>query len=144
MSQFEQIWASYRHDNGFTPPPEATPDDEAYIIALDSGQYVFVEEEPISETVLVKAVLAFLPLDNDDEINVYRQLLEAHLLGEATGGACFAIDPDADELIAYRRLPIASLDASQLAKEISDLATTAMRFAELLKLPAPAASLPSS
>jgi hypothetical protein len=138
MSQFEQIWSGYCHDNGFASPADATPGDEARIIALDSGQYVFVEEEPISETVLIKAVLAFLPLDADDEASVYRQLLEAHLLGEATGGACFAIDPDADELIAYRRLSLARLDSSQLAKEISDLATTAMRFAELLNLPAPA------
>lgn len=139
MSQFEQIWATYCHDNGFASSVDAALDEEAYIIALDSGQYIFVEEEPISETVLVKAVLAFLPLDTDDEAGVYRQLLEAHLLGEATDGACFAIDPDADELIAYRRLTIASLDSSQLAQEITALATTAMRFGELLNLPAPAA-----
>lgn len=141
MSQFEQIWATYCHDNGFAPPPDATPDDESHIIAVESGHYIFVQEEPIAETVLVKAVLAFLPLDSADEAGIYRQLLEAHLLGEATGGACFAIDPDEDELIAYRRLPVATLDARRLATEISELAATTVRFAEMLQLPPPAKSV---
>ncbi len=138
MSTFQDLWSIYRHEQGFAPATDADVDDETFIIAMETGHWIVIEEEPISETVLLKAVLAFLPLDDGDPANIYRRLLEAHLLGEATAGACFAIDPDAGELIAYRRLPVRQLDAPRLSMEIDGLATVAMRFAELLDLPAPA------
>jgi hypothetical protein len=141
VNRFQHIWATYCQDNGFSSSDGAGEDEELFVIAMDSGHLIVVEEEPSLETVLVKALLAYLPLDDDDVTPIYRQLLEAHLLGEATGGASFAIDPDEDELIAYRRLPAATLDARRLATEISELATTAMRFADMLQLPAPAKSI---
>lgn len=132
---FANLWAEYAFTAGLARGvPEAK--DGGHLLALHRGGYVFVQPEPDSDHVLLKAVLAFIPLDDDiDEAAVYRQLLEAHLLGEATGGAYFAIDLKSHELVACRRLALNGLDAHALDEAIDGLANTAQHFCAQLKLP---------
>lgn len=122
---FAGIWADYVHTFQLGGLDD-TPGKRGHLIATNDGGAVFVRQEHGGQ-VLVSAVLSFLPLDIADEPGVLRRLLEAHLLGEATAGACFAITAD-DELTAYRRLPLAGLDAATLEHEINQIAATAAHF----------------
>ncbi|MES3001979.1 MAG: type III secretion system chaperone [Pseudomonadota bacterium] len=131
---FANLWAEYAFKAGLARGvPEAQ--DGGYLLALHRGGFVLVQPESGFGRVLLKAVLAFIPLDDDiDEAVVCRQLLEAHLLGEATGGAYFAIDRKSHELIACRRLALNGLDAHALDEAIDALANTAQHFCNRLKL----------
>jgi hypothetical protein len=138
---FEQLWRQYVHEQGLKAEDgddDGPSEDGLYVLPSDSGHYMFVVDEPQRGTVLLKAIVAFLPIDGPDDAATYRHLLQAHLLGEATGGACFAIEPDTDDLILYRRLPLAGLDAARLADEMETLLGTTVRLAEMLQIPPPA------
>jgi hypothetical protein len=133
---FSNIWADYVQTFQLGSIHDA-PGKRGHLIATQDGGAVFVRAEP-GGRVLVSAVLSFLPLDIPDEANVLRRLLEAHLLGEATAGACFAITADS-ELTAYRRLPLTGLTAASLEQEINQIAATAAHFVSGFGLTAPLA-----
>jgi hypothetical protein len=82
-------------------------------------------------------VLGFMPLDDQDDEPRFRQLLEANLLGEATAGATFALDPEDHCVVACRRLPLPGLDAATLGRELDQIGMTAARFAEHLGMERP-------
>jgi hypothetical protein len=133
---FANLWAEYGFTRGLARGVSEMKDG-THLLALHQGGYVFVQPSANSDCVLLKAVLAFIPLDDDiDEAGAYRQLLEAHLLGEATGGAYFAIDRKSRELIACRCLALNGLDAHALDQAIDALASTSQHFCARLKLPA--------
>ncbi|MES3001981.1 MAG: type III secretion system chaperone [Pseudomonadota bacterium] len=134
---FRQLWSEYVFARGLSNAGGEPQAHDPYLITPDEGGYLFVELDPATGSVLLKAVLAFLPLDELDDDPMLRQLLEAHLLGEATGGASFAIDEVAGELIACKHLHLAELSAHELGEEIDDLAMTAARFARMLAITLP-------
>ncbi|MEO5672957.1 MAG: type III secretion system chaperone, partial [Ramlibacter sp.] len=134
---FRNLWAQYAHAQGLAATSPASADDSGYILTVEGLGHVFVRPEAASGRVLLKTVLTFLPLDNEDPNWVFRGLLQAHLLGEATEGAVFAIDRDEGDLIACRRLPMDGLDSFALNEAIDSIAGTAQHMCGLLALEAP-------
>jgi hypothetical protein len=139
---FARIWSDFLKARGLArDADDAQEMHTGGAIELDDGGYLLVDSEPATGTVLLQAVLAFLPLDELDDEPVFKRLLEAHLLGEATDLACFAIDPEDETLIAFRRLPVEGLDADKLGEALDGLGITAARFAEMLSIARPGAAV---
>jgi hypothetical protein len=61
-------------------------------------------------------------------------LLHANLVAGATGGGVFAVDEN-DRLVLYRRISLASLDASILGNAADALGCAAASHARVLDLP---------
>ncbi|MES3001989.1 MAG: type III secretion system chaperone [Pseudomonadota bacterium] len=140
---FRLLLADLAFRHGGDPAAADTADKGGFLVATEDGGGVLIRLEPVPATVLLKSLVAFMPMDEEEMGEArtgefLRPLLEANLLGEATGGACFAIDDeDGDGLIAYRRLPLAGLDAFTLGRSLGELMTTSARFAENLNINMP-------
>lgn len=133
---FHHVWSDFALAQGLgqeLPAPEA---DGSFILSLDGERHVFVRPDTARGCVVLTTSMALLPLFNDNESAVWLGLLEAHTLGQATGGAVFAIDADEQELIAWRSLPLAGLDAYALNDAIDSLAEVARFYTEALQLEA--------
>lgn len=131
---FRHIWEDFALTQGLgsdRPEPEA---DGSRILLLDGKRHVFVRPDAARGRVVLTTSLALLPLFNEDEPAAWRGLLEAHTLGAATGGAVFAIDPELNELIAWRSLSLVDLDAYGLNDGIDSLAEVARFYTETLRL----------
>lgn len=136
---FGHVWSDFLLAQGLgreAPQPE---EDGSFVLALEGAGHVFVCPDPLRACVVLKTSLALLPLDVHDEADALRTLLHAHTLGEATGGAVFAIDAGAQELVAWRALALAGLDAFALNDAIDSLAEVARFYSEKLAMPAVAA-----
>lgn len=127
---FRNVWSDLLFTRGLAMAGDNDVDAMGGLIVLDDGGWLLVNNESAAGTVLIEAVLGFMPLDDEDDEPRFRQLLEANLLGEATGGATFALDPDDHCVVACRRLPLPGLDAATLGRELDQLGMTAARFAE--------------
>jgi len=66
---------------------------------------------------VVSALVGPIPLDNREA--VYGELLEANLVGDATGGAALAIDPTRSQIALRRRFSDDSMAFSVLDRELS-------------------------
>jgi hypothetical protein len=141
-STFRLLLADLAFRNGGDPAAADAADTQGFLVAAESGGGVLIQLES-PNSVLLKSLMAFMPMDEEEmgesqAGEFLRPLLEANLLGEATGGACFAIDDeDGAGLIAYRRLPLAGLDAFTLGRSLGELMATSARFAENLHINMP-------
>jgi hypothetical protein len=129
---FHSLWADFLFERGLAAHGERLSDPTGGLIALDDGGWLLVHHEAATGMVLIETVVGALPGAGDEA--VFRQLLEAHLLGEATDGACFALEPDDRTVVAFRRLPLHGLDAAALGTALDNLGITAARFAGVLGL----------
>ena len=127
---FRNVWSDLLFARGLATAGDNDVDAMGGLIVLDDGGWLVVHNESAAGTVLIEAVLGFMPVDGGDDEPRYRQLLEANLLGESTGGATFALDPDDQCVVACRRLQLPGLDAATLGRELDQLGMTAARFAE--------------
>ncbi|MES3001976.1 MAG: type III secretion system chaperone, partial [Pseudomonadota bacterium] len=128
---FHSLWADFLFERGLAALCERPSEPTGGLIALDDGGWLLVHHEAESGMVLLETVVGTLP-DRDEK--VFRELLEAHLLGEATDGACFALEPDDSTVVAFRRLPLQGLDATTLGAALDGLGITAARFGAALGL----------
>lgn len=103
----------------------------------DSGSLLLIECEAGRGTVLLSAVLGYLPLmdvDGDDgDSSPLRKLLESHVGGVSTSGGVFALNKY-DELVLHRRLPLEGLDALDLWNAAEALASSAAYYSGELGL----------
>ncbi|QHE83934.1 type III secretion system chaperone [Hydrogenophaga sp. BPS33] len=132
---FRHIWSDFalaQNLGGERPQPEV---DGSHILSLDGGRFVFVRPDFARGSVVLSTMLALLPLFCD-EPPAWLGLLEAHTLGLATGGGVFAIDPGERELIVWRSVPLAGLDAYGLNDAIDSLAEVARFYTEEFALDA--------
>lgn len=146
VAAFESVWSEFVHQRGLQGRTETPmPGDECLMPLLDGGGIV-IGYEPADHTVLLKSVLASLPLGDaqrsgSSEDEILRPLLAMHLLGENTAGASFAIDEGGtDGLVLYRRLPVNGLRADVLADTLDRLAQDSTRFCAAVGLQLPVLS----
>lgn len=103
----------------------------------DTGTLLLIECEAARGTVLLSAVLGYLPLmdlDGDDgDHSPLRKLLESHVGGMSTNGGVFALNKY-DELVLHRRLPLEGLDALDLWNAAEALASSAAHYSGELGL----------
>ncbi len=114
---FKHVWADMALAQGLGTEPPEPHDDGSFCLSLAGAGFVFVRPDNARGRVILKTMVALLPLIND-EPTAWLALLHAHTLGQATGGAFFAIDTDAQELVAWRSLPMAELDGYSLNEAI--------------------------
>lgn len=142
LDAFRHVLVDFAFQRGFAPLAAEVADAGECLVALGGGGGVLIQFEPSSSMVLLKSVMGFLPMDEVELGNAQpgaflRPLLEAHLLGEATHGACFAIDDQGGDLVAYLHLPLAGLDGFKLGEALDDLADVSIRIAEQINLKMP-------
>lgn len=131
---FRHIWADFAFTQRLGDEPALCCDDGSFILALEGHGYVFVRPDNARGRVALKMVIALLPLLVAEESAVWSSLLCAHALGEGSGGAVFAIDHEAQELVVWRSLPMAGLNGYRLNDAIDHLAQVAHDITEELKL----------
>ncbi|MDO9406731.1 MAG: type III secretion system chaperone [Polaromonas sp.] len=135
METFRHIWTDLAFAQGLASElPKATADG-SYILALDGAGYVFVRPDNARGCVVIKTMVALLPLFGDEPA-AWLSLLDAHLLGQGTEGAFFAIYADEQELVLWRSLPMANLDGFTLNHAIDSLAHVARHYVDELSLEA--------
>ncbi len=131
---FRHVWSDFAFAQGLGAEPPERCDDGSFILALEGFWHVFVRPDNARGRVVVKMAVTLLPLLVEDETEVWSSLLRTHTLGQGTGGACFAIDDEAQELVVWRSLPMSSLDGYGLNDAIDGLAQVARYTTEELKL----------
>lgn len=95
----------------------------------DDGLPVTLALDTDSGDIELRAIVTVLPTELDDDTPYFRRLLQAHALGLHTGGAVFAIDADAQELVVWLRAPANRLTATDLAGLIEHISSLAAQFA---------------
>lgn len=133
---FRHVWSDFALAQGLGKELPAPAADGSFILSLDGERHVFVRPDTARGCVVLTTPMALLPLFNDNESAAWLGLLEAHTLGQSTGGAVFAIDPDEQALIVWCSLPLAGLDAYGLNDAIDSLAEVACFYTQELALDA--------
>lgn len=131
---FKHIWSDFAFAQKLGAEPEERCADGSFILALEGLWHVFVRPDNARGRVVLKMAVTLLPLLNVDEPAVWSSLLQAHTLGQGTGGAFFAIDNEEQELVVWRSLPMAGLDGYALNDAIDSLAQVARHYTQELKL----------
>jgi hypothetical protein len=139
---FRHILTDFAFQRGFAPVAAEVAESGECLVALGDGGGVLIQFEAATSTVLLKSVMAFMPMDEEDmgaaQLGEFlRPLLEGHLLGEATRGACFAIDDRTGDLVAYRHLALEGLDGHRLGEALDEIAEVSVRFAHRINLKMP-------
>lgn len=130
---FRHVWSDLVFSQGLGRElPDAEPDG-SYVLLLEGAGHVFVRPDLAHECVVLTLTLAPVPLLGDEPPS-WRTLLQAHTLGQATGGAVFAIDLAERALIAWRSLPLGGLDAYGLNDAIDSLAEVVRFYTDALAL----------
>lgn len=119
----------FAHARGLEPPE----DTSHFLVCMPGGGGISVQVEPASGDVLLISHLGPAPAD-DQEL---RQLLELHMLGEATGGAYFAIDEQGGDLILHRSVSADGLDGLELDRLLNALGGATLDCAQRLGISLP-------
>lgn len=128
------VWNEHVRGRGQAAHEGADAQALSDVLLSDAGHYLLASETP--DGLMLKAVLAFVSVDGLGRDTLV-QLLQGHLLGEATRGAFFALDESTGELLLCRHVPAQRLEASGLTDELDRLATTALHFASTLHIEPP-------
>jgi hypothetical protein len=92
-------------------------------------------DDAAGDAVLSITLASWPPAGDDERLEqVLRELLEANLWGIGSRGGVFAIDGAADQLVLYRRMAAARLDAATFADAVEQLFATAHEFVETLQI----------
>ena len=131
---FRHVWSDFAFAQGLGSELPQTTADGSFILSLEGIWHVFVRPDNGRGRVTLKMGVTLVPLVKEDEPAVWSALMHAHTLGQGTGGAFFAIDAEAHELVLWRSLPMGGLDGYGLNDAIDGLARVARYYADELKL----------
>lgn len=109
-------------------------DDDRLVWQTSDGLTLTIALERDDEAALLVVGLGPWPALTDDDDRVMRTLLEANLAYVGSRGGAFAIDPELDQLVVYRRIAMADADADRVATAIDDLSMAAAEFVAELQL----------
>jgi hypothetical protein len=102
-------------------------------IAVDGAPAVNFEREEDGDALHVYSVIGPLPVENREA--VYRQLLDANLYGNATGGASLAVDTLRAEVVLCRTFGAGVASAAAFVADVESLVAAAEDWQERLKRP---------
>ncbi|MDO9434129.1 type III secretion system chaperone [Hydrogenophaga sp.] len=119
----------FAHARGLTPPE----DTDKFLVCMPGGGGISVQIEPSSGDVLLTSHLG--PVLADDP--TLRPLLELHMLGEATGGAFFAMDEPEGDLVLYRCVSAETLDGLELDRLLNRLGVATVDCAQRIGITLP-------
>jgi hypothetical protein len=104
-------------------------------LELDRERRLIIDHRPGAAAVYLRVPLALPSLAESAQIELYRRLLAANLLGEETRGAVFAIDADEETIELHRRLLLREdLTTDDFTQCLGELYGAAEHFAAELAL----------
>lgn len=95
--------------------------DAHHSLSLVFESHLVVEAQASPETgmVFLLAALSALPaLEGKSQIRFFRQLLAAPLTRKQMGGGFFTLDPESEEILLARVLPLAGINKVRLEREL--------------------------
>lgn len=106
--------------------PDVDPDEDgAATIVIDDTFEIVIEPGEDGRRILISAAVGALPVDAREA--VFAELLEANLVGQGTGTAALAIDPDREEIVLCRVILQTDLDFDDFDQELV-VFTNALRY----------------
>lgn len=114
-------------------------------LALDGGgvcRLVFdskfaVDFEYVEDDELLHLHAPLLPIPAENREALYTTLMHAHLLGAETGGAVFALDDYAGEVVLFRTLHMPGIDFQAFVSAIEDFVQQLENWTSKLNAPLP-------
>lgn len=116
-----------------TGRPFALDDNGVCQIAFHEGRALGVEPVGSDDRAFIYSAIAALP--EHDAANVYGKLLAANLFGDATDGACFAIDPATEEILLHRAVETSHMDLEAFEQAVTGFMDTVEIWARELERP---------
>ena len=96
---------------------DAEPDEDgAATLVIDDTLEIVIEPGEDGHGILISAAVGTLPGDAREA--VFAELLEANLMGQGTGAAALAIDPDREEIVLCRMILKTDLDFDDFDREL--------------------------
>lgn len=93
------------------------PDDNGVCRLVFDGKYPIDLEAPdTGQSIYLYATVGGVPPQPELKNAVYELLLSANLFGRGTGEACFALDPEQEEILLIQVLRTERTDATELVR----------------------------
>ena len=103
--------------------------DGSYRLAIDDMTVSFVEEGE-SRTLATYAEIGDLPPEGVTAL--YRVLMEAMFMGQATGGSAFSVEPNSGKIFLHRVDSLAALDADAFSAMLEKFVNVLEQWRKLI------------
>lgn len=95
-------------------------------LQFDNKITINVEHDSDSDTTQVYCAASHVPPTHRDAF--FAVLMQAHMFGTATEGCMFGFDPNQEQVILFKTLPLALLDKTSAISQLEALVNQSMRW----------------
>ena len=124
--EISQVISEYGQQ--FDIPELGFDEDSSCCVVVDDDLTLQMLHFEDSHQIRFECPLGFIPADDDTEpVSIRRRMLAAQMLGEKTNGCRFSIDPDGDEVVFSKTVPVDDIGhVEAFVKHFDDVAGGAL------------------
>jgi hypothetical protein len=110
-------------------------------LIFDNDVTVTLEHDDPQDMMHAYAVLGQEPVDSEQCLSLYRDMLSANAFGHETDGATLSLDERTGEILLTRRLELSDATVSQLRRVVESMVDVALAWREKLSTAAHGSSV---
>lgn len=101
-------------------------------LIFDNDVTITLEHDDPQDMLHVYTVLGQEPLETEQQLSLYRDMLAANAFGHETEGAALSLDDRTGEILLTRRLELPDATVSQLRRIVEGMVDVSLRWREKL------------
>jgi hypothetical protein len=111
-------------------------------LIFDNDVTVTLEHDDPQDMLHAYTVLGQEPVETEQQLTLYRDMLSANAFGHETEGAALSLDDRTGEILLTRRLELADATVSQLRRTVESMVDVSLSWREKLATVGHAAAAP--